>query len=130
MIRTTTLFLGAFLGVGLLAANPNHDLKFDIFYKSMGGKMMENMLKRTILTITSLNSEDIVIKNVIINRGNSCAITRKLGDDFKEKFKKEPLFNHRLKYSQKISYRLKCAPSQFLEIKIVTDKGDYERKAR
>ncbi|WP_163534692.1 hypothetical protein [Helicobacter suis] len=119
-----TLFCSVLLCASLGAA----DLQFKITYKPRGGKVIGTVLDRTILTIISLNSEDVVIKKVIPNRGNSCNIVRKVGDDFKEKFKKEPLFNHRLKYSQKIVYRLKCEPTELIELKIVTDKGDYERK--
>ncbi|WP_104759799.1 hypothetical protein [Helicobacter bizzozeronii] len=127
MLKNAAFWL---LGAGLLVAEPNHDLKFDVFYRPVGGKMMEGMIKRTYMRITSLNNEAVLIEDIIINRGNSCNITKKIGDNFKDKFKKQPLFNYRLKYSQESAYELKCAPSQFLEIKIVTDKGDFERKVQ
>ncbi|BDQ27299.1 hypothetical protein [Helicobacter heilmannii] len=104
------------------------DLQFKITYKPRGGKVIGNILDRTILTIISLNSERVLIKKVIPNRGDSCDIVRKVGNNFKEKFEKGPLFNHTLKYGQKIAYRLKCDPSQVLEVQIVTDKGTYDKK--
>lgn len=111
--------------VSVLSAS---SLQFKISYKPRGGKLIGNMLDRTILTIISLNDEKVLIKKVIPNRGDSCGIVRKVGDNLKEKFDKGPLFNHTLKYGQKIAYRLKCDPSQMLEVQIVTDKGTYDKK--
>ncbi|BDQ28819.1 hypothetical protein [Helicobacter ailurogastricus] len=116
------------LALSLVSALGASSLQFKISYKPRGGKLIGNMLDRTILTIISLNDEKVLIKKVIPNRGDSCKIMHKVGDDFKEKFKKEPLFHHTLKYGQKIVYSLKCDPSQVLEMEIVTDKGTYTKK--
>ncbi|GMB96802.1 hypothetical protein [Helicobacter sp. NHP22-001] len=118
------------LALSLVSALSASSLQFEITYKPQGGKMIGTMLDRTILTIVSLNDQDVLIKKVIPNRGNSCTIVRKVGNNLKEKFEKGPLFNHTLKYAQKIAYRLKCDPSQFLEVEIVTDKGTYTKKFR
>ncbi|BCZ17963.1 hypothetical protein NHP190003_12450 [Helicobacter sp. NHP19-003] len=116
------------LALSLASVLGASSLQFKITYKPRGGKLIGNMLDRTILTIISLNEEKVLIKKVIPNRGDSCSIVRKVGDDFKEKFEKGPLFNHTLKYGQKIAYRLKCDPSQVLEVQVVTDKGTYDKK--
>ncbi|BEG57461.1 hypothetical protein NHP21005_11490 [Helicobacter sp. NHP21005] len=116
------------LALSLVSVLSASSLQFKISYKPRGGKLIGNMLDRTILTIISLNDEKVLIKKVIPNRGDSCAIVRKVGDNLKEKFDKGPLFNHTLKYGQKIAYRLKCDPSQMLEVQIVTDKGTYDKK--
>ncbi|MGL2636029.1 ATP-binding protein [Helicobacter pylori] len=104
------------------------DLDFKLDYRATGGKLMGKMTDSSLLSITSMNDEPVVIKNLIVNRGNSCEATKKVEPKFGDKFKKEKLFDHELKYSQQIFYRLDCKPNQLLEVKIITDKGEYYHK--
>ncbi len=104
------------------------DLDFKLDYRATGGKLMGKMTDSSLLSITSMNDEPVVIKNLIVNRGNSCEATKKVEPKLGDKFKKEKLFDHELKYSQQIFYRLDCKPSQLLEVKIITDKGEYYHK--
>ncbi len=103
-------------------------LNFKLDYHATGGKLVGKMTDSSLLSITSLNDEPVVIKNLIVNRGNSCKATKKVEPKLGDKFKKERLFNHKLKYSQQIFYRLDCKPKQLLEVKIITDKGEYYHK--
>ncbi|GAA8287697.1 hypothetical protein HpNP123_14730 [Helicobacter pylori] len=104
------------------------DLDFKLDYRATGGKLMGKMTDSSLLSITSMNDEPVVIKNLIVNRGNSCEATKKVEPKLGDKFKKEKLFDHELKYSQQIFYRLNCKPNQLLEVKIITDKGEYYHK--
>ncbi|WP_235261748.1 AAA family ATPase [Helicobacter pylori] len=104
------------------------DLDFKLDYRATGGKLMGKMTDSSLLSITSMNDEPVVIKNLIVNRGNSCEATKKVEPKLGDKFKKEKLFDHELKYSQQIFYRLDCKPNQLLEVKIITDKGEYYHK--
>lgn len=104
------------------------DLDFKLDYRATGGKLMGKMTNSSLLSITSMNNEPVVIKNLIVNRGNSCEATKKVEPKLGDKFKKEKLFDHELKYSQQIFYRLNCKPNQLLEVKIITDKGEYYHK--
>ncbi|GAA9714882.1 hypothetical protein VN0020_09160 [Helicobacter pylori] len=104
------------------------DLDFKLDYRATGGKLMGKMTNSSLLSITSMNNEPVVIKNLIVNRGNSCEATKKVEPKLGDKFKKEKLFDHELKYSQQIFYRLDCKPNQLLEVKIITDKGEYYHK--
>ncbi|WP_104760745.1 hypothetical protein [Helicobacter cetorum] len=104
------------------------DLNFKLDYHATGGKLVGKMTDSSLLSITSLNDEPVVVKNLIVNRGNSCKATKKVEPKLGDKFKKEKLFNHKIKYSQQIFYRLDCKPKQLLEVKIITDKGEYYHK--
>ncbi|WP_240652635.1 AAA family ATPase [Helicobacter pylori] len=104
------------------------DLDFKLDYRATGGKLMGKMTDSSLLSITSMNDEPVVIKNLIVNRGNSCEATKKVEPKLGDKFKKEKLFDHELKYSQQIFYRLNCKPNQLLEVKIITDRGEYYHK--
>ncbi|STP03136.1 Uncharacterised protein [Helicobacter acinonychis] len=102
MFKKMCLSLLAISGVYLGAK----DLDFKLDYRATGGKLVGKMTDSSLLSITSMNDEPVVIKNLIVNRGNSCEATKKVEPKLSKKFKKEKLFNHELKYSQQIFYRL------------------------
>lgn len=65
------------------------DLDFKLDYRATGGKLMGKMTDSSLLSITSMNDEPVVIKNLIVNRGNSCEATKKVEPKFGDKFKKK-----------------------------------------
>ncbi|AFI05519.1 hypothetical protein [Helicobacter cetorum] len=124
MLKKACLSLLMISGIHLGAK----DLNFKLDYQATGGKLVGKMTDSSLLSITSMNDEPVVVKNLIVNRGNSCKATKKVEPKLGDKFKKDKLFDHELKYSQQIFYRLDCKPTQLLEIKIITNKGEYYHK--